>query len=203
MTAARDRAMILVGFWRGFRSDELVNLMIEDIRVEPGRGMTIYLPRSKTDRNNVGRYFVCPALSRLCPVAAYEAWLATSKLDSGPVFRGVNRWGDIGEKRLATAGIVRWLRKLFHNAGIADAEEFSSHSLRRGFAGWARTSGWDIRDLMEYVGWQDVQSAMRYFDLDTDALQQRFERSLEAPTRTSPAPSAPIPSKRKPDLKLV
>lgn len=98
---------------------------------------------------------------------------------------------------------MRWLRKLFHNAGIADAEEFSSHSLRRGFAGWARTSGWDIRDLMEYVGWQDVQSAMRYFDLDTDALQQRFERSLEAPTRTSPAPSAPIPSKRKPDLKLV
>lgn len=51
------------------------------------------------------------------------------------------------------------LRKLLVQAGIANAEEFSSHSLRRGFANWARLSGWDIRELMDYVGWGDVKIA--------------------------------------------
>lgn len=42
------------------------------------------------------------------------------------------------------------------------ADEYSGHSLRRGFANWANSSGWDIKTLMKYVGWKDVQSALRY-----------------------------------------
>ena len=38
------------------------------------------------------------------------------------------------------------------------------HSLRRGFATWANSHGWDVKDLMEYVGWKDATSAMRYID---------------------------------------
>ena len=45
------------------------------------------------------------------------------------------------------------------SAGLDQAEQFSSHSLRRGFAGWVRVSGWDLKDLVEYVGWKDVGSA--------------------------------------------
>jgi len=73
---ARDRAMLLIGFWRGFRSDELVHLQIEHIEVTPGKGMTCYLPKSKGDRQAEGRTFQCPALSRLCPVTAYEQWIS-------------------------------------------------------------------------------------------------------------------------------
>ena len=52
------------------------------------------------------------------------------------------------------------------------ADEFSSHSLRRGFAGWATANGWDLKTLMEYVGWKDVKSAMRYIDVaDPFAVQ--------------------------------
>ena len=40
----------------------------------------------------------------------------------------------------------------------------SGHSLRRGFANWASTDGWDTKSLMEYAGWKSVQSAMRYID---------------------------------------
>ena len=61
----RDRALVLMGFWRGFRSDELANLCIEFIEIKPGEGMTCYLPRSKGDRQLEGRRFSCPALSRL------------------------------------------------------------------------------------------------------------------------------------------
>src|SRR5260370_41367920 len=34
----RNKAPVLLGFWRGFRSDELSRLRIEHIAVEPGRG---------------------------------------------------------------------------------------------------------------------------------------------------------------------
>lgn len=71
LTHLRNRALVLLGFWRGFRSDELSRLRIEHIAVEPARGMTLFLPRTKGDRAQLGTTFKAPALSRLCPVAAY------------------------------------------------------------------------------------------------------------------------------------
>ena len=61
---------------------------------------------------------------------------------------------------------------------MQQARAYSSHSLRRGFASWARAGGWDLKELMEYVCWKDVDSALRYLDAPTEKLQQRFERSL-------------------------
>ncbi|WWL45616.1 hypothetical protein V5O39_09870 [Pseudomonas parakoreensis] len=55
LKACRDRALILLGFWRGFRSDELCRLQIEHVQAHAGSGITLYLPRSKGDRENLGR----------------------------------------------------------------------------------------------------------------------------------------------------
>ena len=96
----RNKALVLLGFWRGFRSDELSRLRIEHITIEPGRGMTLFLPRTKGDRAQLGTTFRAPALSRLCPVAAYEAWIAASGLTEGPVFRSIDRWGHISVEGL-------------------------------------------------------------------------------------------------------
>jgi integrase len=41
---------------------------------------------------------------------------------------------------------------------------YSAHTIRRGFATWASSSGWDIKTLMEYVGWSDMKSALRYVE---------------------------------------
>src|SRR3546814_3860069 len=35
----RDVALLLIGFWRGFRSDELCRLQVEHIQAEAGAGM--------------------------------------------------------------------------------------------------------------------------------------------------------------------
>jgi integrase len=43
----RDRALILFGFWSGFRSDELSRLILENIQIKPGEGLTCYLERSQ------------------------------------------------------------------------------------------------------------------------------------------------------------
>lgn len=163
LRSRRDAALILLGFWRGFRSDELCRLQVQDIRVQPGVGMSLYLPRSKGDRDNLGTYYRAPALRRLCPVQAYQAWIASAGLLEGPVFRGVDRWGRLGEAGLHANSVIPLLRQALGRAGL-DAERYSSHSLRRGFATWASASGWDLKALMEYVGWKDVKSALRYVD---------------------------------------
>lgn len=179
LRAARDRSLVLLGFWRAFRSDELTRMQIEDVEVVPGKGLTCRLHRSKGDREFEGRTFHCPALSRLCPVEAYREWVQLCGRSAGPVFPSINRWGHLGEDSMQPTSVIPLLRRLLDDAGVENAKEYSSHSLRRGFAGWARSSGWDIKELMEYVGWKDIDSALRYLDAPTATLQQRFERGLD------------------------
>jgi integrase len=174
----RDKALVLIGFWRGFRSDELRRLMVENVEVIPGEGMTLYLPRSKSDRNNLGKRYQVPALAKLCPVDAYIDWVTSVSLQKGPVFRRIDRWGNVGDDALHANSFIPLLRNLFQQAGIAQADEYSSHSLRRGFASWANTNDWDVKALMEYIGWKDVKTALRYIDAVDSSNQFRIEATI-------------------------
>lgn len=182
----RDRALILLGFWRGFRGDELIRVQVEHLRLVPGEGMTCFLPRSKSDRQAAGTTYKVPALSRLCPVTATAEWTAAAELTQGPVLRGVDRWGRVSEAPLHPNSLIPLLRRLLTAAGLPDAEDYSSHSLRRGFAGWANANGWDVKALMEYVGWRDVHSAMRYLDGGDLFARQRIEVGLQLPALPPP-----------------
>ncbi|MBI6768374.1 site-specific integrase [Pseudomonas syringae] len=159
----RDSALILLGFWRGFRSDELCRLQVQDVKAIADSGISLYLPRSKGDRDNLGRTYQTPALQRLCPVQAYIEWINCAALVRGPVFRAVDRWGNLKEEGLHANSVIPLLRQALQRAGIA-AEHYTSHSLRLGFASWAHSNGWDLKSLMSYVGWRDIKSAMRYID---------------------------------------
>lgn len=182
----RDRALILLGFWRGFRGDELIRVQVEHLRLVPGEGMTCFLPRSKVDRQAVGTTYKVPALSRLCPVTATAEWTAPADLAQGPLFRGVDRWGRVSEAPLHPNSLIPLLRRLLTAAGLPDAADYSSHSLRRGFAGWANANGWDVKALMEYVGWRDMHSAMRYLDGGDPFARQRIEARLPSPALPPP-----------------
>ncbi len=174
----RNRALALIGFWRGFRGDELSRLRVEHIELFPGEGMQIYLPRTKTNHTQQGRIYKAPALTRLCPVAAYQDWVNAALLTEGPVFRRIDRWGNIANEALNPNSLIPLLRHLFQAAKLPEAEQYSSHSLRRGFASWANANQWDIKSLMEYVGWKDIKSAMRYIDAADSYGQQRIEAAL-------------------------
>lgn len=163
LRSRRDSALILLGFWRGFRSDELCRLQVQDVKAIANSGISLYLPRSKGDRDNLGRTYQTPALQRLCPVQAYIEWINCAALVRGPVFRAVDRWGNLKEEGLHANSVIPLLRQALQGAGIA-AEHYTSHSLRRGFASWAHGNGWDLKSLMSYVGWRDIKSAMRYID---------------------------------------
>lgn len=159
----RDKALILMGFWRAFRSEELCRLDVQFIQARRGEGMRIFLPWSKGDRDSRGTTHSAPALERLCPVDAYCDWLETAGIAQGAVFRGIDRWGRLGDKALHPYSVMHLLRDALVGAGL-DGDAYSSHSLRRGFANWASQSGWDQKSLMSYVGWKDSKSALRYLD---------------------------------------
>jgi len=178
LAMTRNKALVLIGFWRGFRSDELCRLRIEHIEVQPGTGMTLYLPRSKSDRDSRGRTYRTPALSRLCPVTAYQDWVGAAFLDDGPLFRRVSRWGQVGDEALSPGSVVALLRRLFRDAGLTEPDSYSSHSLRRGFATWASANQWDVKALMAYVGWRDAKSALRYIEQADSFAGLRIEAAL-------------------------
>lgn len=160
----RDKACVLIGFWRALRSDELARLRIETIEVIPGQGMKVYLPRSKTDRDNQGQVLPVPSLRRLCPVAAYQDWVCQIGLSEGPVFRKVTRWGRLQDTGLNPASITKLFRTALADAGIEESASYSSHSMRRGFSSLANEKGWGAKQLMDYVGWKNIDTALRYID---------------------------------------
>ncbi|MBZ9783628.1 site-specific integrase [Pseudomonas sp. REP124] len=163
LRAGRDRALLLLGFWRAFRSDDLCRLRIESNQLVSGEGLTLFLPSSKSDRDYQGRTLSVPALKRLCPVQAYEDWLTLSRLKAGPVFCSLDRWGHMAPNALHPYSVSRVLRRALIRGGV-EGERYSGHSLRRGFATWATRNQWSSKALMDYVGWRDVRTAMRYVD---------------------------------------
>ena len=91
LTHLRNRALVLLGFWRGFRSDELSRLNRAHRRRAGPRHDAV--PAAHEGRSRATRHDIQGPGARLCPVAAYEAWIAASSLTEGPVFRSVDRWG--------------------------------------------------------------------------------------------------------------
>jgi integrase len=85
--AARDRALLLVGFAGAFRRSEIVSLNAEDIH-DVRQGLVISLRRSKTDQGGDGRRIGVP-LGRTCwcPVTALKQWLDASGITSGVTLR--------------------------------------------------------------------------------------------------------------------
>ena len=92
MKAARDVALILVGFAGAFRRSELVSIRREDITTFD-HGIEIHIRRTKTQQEKGHTVFIPCAKSSRCPVKALEKWLALSGIEQGPVFRAINRHG--------------------------------------------------------------------------------------------------------------
>jgi integrase len=158
----RDRALLLVGFTGAFRRSELVGLNVEDLE-EMRDGMVVHIRRSKTDQEGEGRKLGIPpgAEESTCPVRALAEWRTAAGLNSGPLFRSVNRHGQVLGARLSGEGVAMVVKRYIEKLGY-DPAQFAGHSLRSGLATSAAAAGKSERAIMNQTGHRSVTTLRRY-----------------------------------------
>jgi site-specific recombinase XerD len=158
----RDRALLLLGFAGAFRRSELVGLDVADL--DFGRdGLTVTLRRSKTDQEGAGQKVGIPygSTPATCPVRNLQEWLEGADVTSGPVFRGVNRWGQVNAARLTDRAVALVVKRCAKAAGL-DPALYAGHSLRAGLATAAAEAGVSERTIMAQTRHKSLPMVRRY-----------------------------------------
>jgi integrase len=169
----RDRALLLLAFASGGRRrSEVAALRVEDlIEEEPVRSnpsdpaspllacLSIRLGRTKTaaaDENE------CVILIGK-PVIALKNWLERANITSGPLFRGIDRWGHIDRKALDPQSVNLILKTRVKAAGL-DPAAYSAHGLRSGFLTEAANRGVSLPEAMQQSRHKSTAQAASYYN---------------------------------------
>ena len=157
----RDRALLLLGFAAALRRSELVGLDVEHLeRVR--EGLVVNLVRSKTDQEGGGRRIAVPyGRSQACPVTAVNNWLRVAGIDTGPVFRSVDKAGAVAIGRLSAQSVSLIVKRSACAIGL-DSASFSSHSLRAGLVTSAAKAGVSISKIQAQTGHRSLAMLARY-----------------------------------------
>ncbi|WP_437298344.1 integrase [Sorangium sp. So ce426] len=125
----RDRALVLVGYAARLRRSELVGLDVTDV-VFRDEGIELLVP---------ARRIVIPPgrHQHTCTPGAVRSWIDAAALaPSGPLFVGINRWGQLGG-RLSDRAVGLIVQTRASKAGLS-IEGISADSLRVGSRGERR-----------------------------------------------------------------
>jgi len=84
-----------------------------------------------------------------CPVRALAIWLKAANISAGPVFRAVDRHGNVSVHALEPGSIARIIKKAARRSGMTESEvaKLGGHSLRAGAATSAAISGASEREI--------------------------------------------------------
>ena len=156
----RDRALLAFGMAGAFRRSELVALQVADLERVP-EGLRVTIRRSKTDQEGAGHVIAILRGSKLKPVRAVLDWLDAAGITSGPVFRSINRHGQMSAEGL-TPQTVALVVKHYADAAGLDPDEFAGHSLRAGFLTSAAEAGADVLRMMEVSRHKRVETVRGY-----------------------------------------
>ncbi|MDO9713687.1 tyrosine-type recombinase/integrase [Paracraurococcus lichenis] len=165
LTGTRDRALLLLGFAAALRRSELVAVEREHLTMTP-EGLRLLIPRGKTDQQGRGAELGIPRgkTTETCPVRALEAWLQASDCRYGPVFRKIDRWGNLETAALHPYALPKILARRLALAGIkaAGLERLSLHGLRAGFITEAYGAGVRDEAIMEHSRHRDIRTMRGY-----------------------------------------
>lgn len=167
----RDRAVLLAGFAGGLRRSEIVAINVDDLDERP-EGLVVHIRRSKTDQEGHGRDVALPYghHEQTCPVRAVGTWRASAGIEDGPLFRAVDRHGNVSPDRLSAQSVNLLIKRAAERAGI-EPSRISGHSLRAGFATTAAANGASERAIANQTGHRSMnvlRSYVRHGSLFTD-----------------------------------
>lgn len=157
----RNRALLVLGWAGALRRSELVSLDLKDVS-KTRDGLILHLNRSKTDQKGEGQDVALPFGSNplTCPVRSLEDWLTVSGISEGPLFRRIDRHGNI-LGRLTPQSVRLVVRKSCEAIGM-DSERYGAHSLRSGFCSTAAKAGKAEHQIMKQTRHKRSDSLQRY-----------------------------------------
>jgi integrase/recombinase XerD len=147
MSGARNHAVITLLADLGLRVGEVVGLDLTDVGAERGHRTVRFTGKGGKQRR---RALTGPA------AAALDAYLAVRGTGDGPLFRTSTG------ARIDRHSVFRLVRRLAREAGIAEADRLSPHSLRHAFATTARSEGVPLEDVQDAMGHADPRTTRRY-----------------------------------------
>ena len=125
----------------------------------------ILIPRSKTDQSGEGQVCAIPnGNTELCAVTALKLWQEYSGLSEGCVFRGVSKSETILSHaiKLNQANLI--IKSLAINCDLSNADQYSAHSLRHGFATEAAKKGAQFKSIMRQGRWRHEGTVLGYIE---------------------------------------
>ncbi|MGY3393457.1 site-specific recombinase XerD [Bradyrhizobium sp. USDA 3311] len=161
----RDRALVLIGFAGAFRRSELVAIDISDLERHK-KGLLVHIRRSKTDQEGEGADLPIPN-GKMRVVDALDTWLAAAGITEGPIFRSVDRHGNIGAGALTDRQVARIVKEVCCRVGI-DPETVAGHSLRAGFITSALEAKVDPLKVMQQSRHVKVDTLKEYDRREND-----------------------------------
>ncbi len=164
LAAARDDALLQIGFFAALRRSELVAIEYKHIQWGE-QGVEILLPSSKTDQQSQGQFCAIPYGNELlCPIKTLETWLEYSGIKQGPIFRRIRIGERLGDDALTPLTVNHILQLRAKQAGLEDIQSLSSHSLRRGLATSAARAGAPLQAIMRSGRWKQTNTVMEYIE---------------------------------------
>lgn len=163
LTGLRDRALLLLGFAGALRRSELVAVEREHISLSEA-GLLLRLPPSASERQETEVAIARGKWLETCPVRALEAWLSASGCSAGPVFRRVDRWGNVDQRRLCGDAVRAILLRRAKAARIVAplGERLSPQGLRAGFVTEAYLAGACDEQVMDHTRHRNLRSLRDY-----------------------------------------
>ncbi|MCA3264964.1 MAG: tyrosine-type recombinase/integrase [Azospirillum sp.] len=187
----RDRVILLLGFVGGMRRSEIAGLDVEDLEFKE-QGVLAHLRRSKGDQEGQGAVVELKAARRaiLCPVRALRDWLGASGIQSGPLLRGIDRFGFMSEEvRFHATSINAVVKKRAAAVGI---NKVSAHSLRAGAATTALAAGAKLERVAKHLRHKSIQTTLVYDRQASRFKDNAMELVLDAAAPDDPLPPVPL-----------
>lgn len=160
LRGARDRALLYLGYCTLCRRSELIDLLIEDIKLNDDGSAMLHQRTSKTDISRLGRWIFIPK-----EVYSYiKQWIDLSGLESGPILRGIDRGAGVRLNKMTPGNVSRIYKRLARRAGYSEEliADLTSHSTRVGAAQELLRTGASLLQVMQRGGWTLPQSVLKY-----------------------------------------
>ena len=146
----RDLALYNVMFECALKRSEVKALRYSDLQFEDDTRLKISINGSVYQLSNAASLYL-------------SQWLiASSSKDEVPLFRSIDRHGNVSQNQLDDSSIFRILKKAGDLLHLPKGYSFSGHSIRVGAAQELSNQGMNIRDIQDFGRWLSPAMPLQY-----------------------------------------